>query len=216
MKVLLRGDVLSLNLALMLLFFGMTLVVLFVSTFAQTVLSMSIQDSGTILTPRSITMFLSSIVGGILIDKFGHKLMMVIGGLIMIVVMLANGILCERSHQPCIVLVISGIVLGIGVGGAFSVALHGGHAGCGTRCHHGHHGNVPKHRRHGRPGSRRIFPQRGAATYRDLWPGVHRHIHSSDSSSDHNISADSLLCRPDTKSHIADHPASRSRVNFRD
>ena len=100
--------------------------------------------------------------------------------------------------------------------GSIQRRLAGGHAGDGKRHQHGHHEHVPGHRRHDRPGSRRIFPQRGAATYRDLRPGVHRHIHSGDSSSDHNISADSLLCRPDTKSHIADHPASRSRVNFRD
>ena len=73
MKVLLKGDVLSLNLAIMMLFFGMTCASLFIPTFAQTVLGMSIQDSGSIMTPRSITMFISGIVGGILLDKFGTK-----------------------------------------------------------------------------------------------------------------------------------------------
>ena len=123
MKVLLRGDVLSLNLALMLLFFGMTLVVLFVSTFAQTVLNMSIQDSGTILTPRSVTIFLASIVGGILIDKFGYKLMMLIGGLIMIVAMLGMMYFVNDPISLAVVLVMTGIAWGMGVGGAFTVAL---------------------------------------------------------------------------------------------
>ena len=122
MKVLLRGDVLSLNLALMILFFGMTLVVLYVSTFAQTVLGMSIQDSGTILTPRSITIFLASIVGGILIDKFGHKLMMLLGGLVMIVAMLGMMYFVNDPISLAVVLVLTGLGWGMGMG-AFTVAL---------------------------------------------------------------------------------------------
>ncbi len=51
---------------------------MFVSTFAQTALGMGIQDSGTILTPLSITMFIAGIVGGILLDKFGYKPMLLL------------------------------------------------------------------------------------------------------------------------------------------
>ena len=122
MKVLLKGDVLSLNLAIMMLFFGMTCASLFIPTFAQTVLGMSIQDSGSIMTPRSITMFISGIVGGILLDKFGHKIMMLIGGLITIAVMLAMAYLVNDPISLSIVLVVMGLVFGY-IGAAFSVAL---------------------------------------------------------------------------------------------
>jgi EmrB/QacA subfamily drug resistance transporter len=122
MNVLLKGDTLSLNLAFMMIFFGMTCVTLFVSTFAQTVLNMSIQDSGTILTPRSITIFLASIVGGILIDKFGHKLMMLTGGLVMIMSMLGMMYFVNDPISLAVVLVIMGLGWGMGMG-AFSVAL---------------------------------------------------------------------------------------------
>jgi MFS family permease len=122
MKVLLKGDFLSLNVAMMLLFFGMMCAMMYVSTFAQTALNMGIQDSGTILTPLSITMFIAGIVGGVLLDRFGHKPMLLLSGVIMIVAMLGLTYYASDSGSLAVMLVIIGLGMGAGMG-AFNVAL---------------------------------------------------------------------------------------------
>ncbi|HEY3274928.1 MAG TPA: MFS transporter [Methanocella sp.] len=122
MKVLLKGDFLSLNVAMMLLFFGMMCAMMYVSTFAQTALNMGIQDSGTILTPLSITMFIAGIVGGVLLDRFGHKPMLLLSGVIMIIAMLGMTYYVSDSSSLAVMLVIIGLGMGAGMG-AFNVAL---------------------------------------------------------------------------------------------
>ncbi len=122
MKVLLKGDVLSLNLAIMMVFFGMMCAMMFVSTFAQTVLQMGIQDSGTILTPLSVAMFIGGISGGILLDKIGHKPMLLAGGLILTVAMFGLAYYVNDDTSLAVALVIIGLGMGMGMG-AFNVAL---------------------------------------------------------------------------------------------
>ncbi len=122
MKVLLKGDVLSLNLAIMMVFFGMMCAMMFVSTFAQTVLQMGIQDSGTILTPLSVAMFIGGISGGILLDKIGHKPMLLAGGLILTVAMFGLAYYVNDATSLAVALVIIGLGMGMGMG-AFNVAL---------------------------------------------------------------------------------------------
>ena len=122
MKVLLQRDFLSLNLAMMLLFFGMMCAMMYVSTFAQTALNMGIQDSGTILTPLSITMFIAGIAGGILLDRIGPKPMLLVSGLIMIVAMLGLTYYVSDATTLAVTLVVIGLGMGAGMG-AFNVAL---------------------------------------------------------------------------------------------
>lgn len=66
MPVILRGDVLSLNLTMMAVFFGIMCTMTYASTFAQLVLNLGIQDSGMILTPLSVAIFICTILGGAL------------------------------------------------------------------------------------------------------------------------------------------------------
>jgi EmrB/QacA subfamily drug resistance transporter len=122
MKVLLKGDFLSLNLAMMLLFFGMMCAMMYVSTFAQTALSMGVQDSGTILTPLSVTMFIAGIIGGITLDRVGARPMLLLSGAIMIVAMLGMTYYVSDATTLAEMLVIIGLGMGAGMG-AFNVAL---------------------------------------------------------------------------------------------
>lgn len=122
MEVLLKGDFLSLNVAMMLLFFGMMCAMMYVSTFAQTVLHMGIQDSGTILTPLSATMFIAGIIGGIVLDRVGPKPLLLVSGLVMIVAMLGMTYYVSDAATLAEILVVIGLGMGTGMG-AFNVAL---------------------------------------------------------------------------------------------
>jgi EmrB/QacA subfamily drug resistance transporter len=79
MAVISRGDILAFNLAMMTTIMGMTCIALFVPSFGQLVLKLSVQDSGTILTAYTGTIFVMSLVGGMLIDKLGAKPLMLAG-----------------------------------------------------------------------------------------------------------------------------------------
>jgi MFS family permease len=122
MKVLLKGDFLSLNLAMMLLFFGMMCAMMYVSTFAQTALNMGVQDSGTILTPLSVSMFIAGIIGGIVLDRIGARPMLLLSGLLMIVAMLGMTYYVTDATTLAEILVVIGLGMGAGMG-AFNVAL---------------------------------------------------------------------------------------------
>ncbi len=122
MKVLLKGDFLSLNLSFMLLFFGMMCAMMYVSTFAQTALDMGVQDSGTILTPLSVTMFVAGIVCGIILDRIGPKPLLLASGLIMVVAMLGMTYYVTDAVTLAEMLVVIGLGMGAGMG-ASTVAL---------------------------------------------------------------------------------------------
>ena len=117
-----RGDVLSLNLCIMFVFFGLISAMSYVSSFAQLVLHMGIQDSGTILTPLSISMFLFGLVGGALLDKYGFKPMLIICGVIMSIGLAAMTYYVTDSLSLAITLVILGMGMGTGMA-AFQIAL---------------------------------------------------------------------------------------------
>jgi EmrB/QacA subfamily drug resistance transporter len=121
-SVISRGDVLSLNLAIMFVFFGLISAMSYVSSFAQLVLHMGIQDSGTILTPLSISMFLFGLVGGALLDKYGFKPMLIICGAIMGIGLAAMTYYVTDSISLAITLVILGMGMGTGMA-AFQIAL---------------------------------------------------------------------------------------------
>ena len=73
--VLKRPKILSLNLAILLSGIGTFMAFTYVPTFAQTVLNLNVQDSGTVLTPLSVAVCITAILGGFLLDKFGSKRM---------------------------------------------------------------------------------------------------------------------------------------------
>ena len=77
-----RKEILSLNIAKYLTFMAVSSTVMFVPTYTQLILHSRIQLSGTLLTPYTATIFVMSIVGGILIDKIGPKLIILVGLLI--------------------------------------------------------------------------------------------------------------------------------------
>ena len=120
--LIMKGDVLSLNLGMMMSMFGLVCAMMFVSTFAQTVLGMGILDSGTILTPLSVSMLIAGIVGGILLDKIGFKPMLMTGGILACVALFMMTYFVNDSLSLSIVLVIIGLGMG-GTMGAFQVAL---------------------------------------------------------------------------------------------
>ena len=192
MKVLLKGDVLSLNLAIMMVFFGMMCAMMFVSTFAQTVLQMGIQDSGTILTPLSVAMFIGGISGGILLDKIGHKPMLLAGGLILTVAMFGLAYYVNDSISLAIALVIIGLGMGMGMG-AFNVALlavtPGTEKGISM-------GIMSTFRGIGgmiAPVIRGIFPERGAGEEYHFRAGVHQPVPGCSGWNSRLSTADSLF-----------------------
>lgn len=81
-SILKKREVLGLNLAFMLTFAATTCTALFIPTYAQLVLHFNITNSGNILTIYTGIMFLMVILGGLFIDKFGSKLILLIGLLI--------------------------------------------------------------------------------------------------------------------------------------
>ncbi|HMK47987.1 MAG TPA: MFS transporter [Methanocella sp.] len=122
MKILLKSDFLSLNVAMMLLFFGMMCAMAYVSTFAQTALNLGIQDSGTIMTPLSVTMFIAGIVCGIILDKIGPKPLLLASGLITTVAMLMMTYYVSDTVTLAETLVVIGLGMGAGMG-ASTIAL---------------------------------------------------------------------------------------------
>ena len=107
-----RGDVLSLNLALMASFFGVVCITTYAATFAELVLKMGIQDSGVILTPLSISLLLCSIVGGVLIDKIGTKPIIAAGMALLGIALFGMGYWVTDSISLAIALFLVGAGMG--------------------------------------------------------------------------------------------------------
>jgi EmrB/QacA subfamily drug resistance transporter len=117
-----RGDVLSLNLSIMLAFFGGFCVMNFVASFAQLVLNLGIQDSGTILTPLSIAMFVFGLLGGTVTDRFGVKLTLLLSFPLLIAGLLGMTYFATDSLSLAIVLAVIGMGIGSSLS-AFQIAL---------------------------------------------------------------------------------------------
>jgi Arabinose efflux permease len=111
-----KSKVLSLNIAILLMGLGMFTAFTYVPTFAQLVLKMNVQDSGVILTPLSITLLITGILGGVLLDKFGAKRMLLLGSPI-----LSAGLfwLAYYVTDP-ISLSVALVIIGVGIGFSFS------------------------------------------------------------------------------------------------
>jgi EmrB/QacA subfamily drug resistance transporter len=113
MSLISRGDFLSLNLAFMLVFFGLVFVVGFAAAFAQIVLGMGVQDSGTMLTPMSVGMFVMSFIGGVLLDKIGYRPMLLAGMFILVAGLAGMAFFVNDSLSLALDLVVCGVGMGI-------------------------------------------------------------------------------------------------------
>jgi EmrB/QacA subfamily drug resistance transporter len=120
--LLIRGDILSLNLAYMLLSGSLTLIIIYIPSFAQVVLHLNVQDSGTILTPLSVVLMISAVLGGILIDKFGAKPILMISSLATGAAIFGVSLYVSDSLSLAIILALLGLSLGLGLG-AFQIIM---------------------------------------------------------------------------------------------
>ena len=107
-----KSKVLSLNIAVLFTGLSMFTAVTYVPTFAQLVLKMNVQDSGALLTPLSITLLVMGILGGVLLDKFGAKRMLLIGSPILSAGLLGLAYYVTDPISLSVALVIMGVGLG--------------------------------------------------------------------------------------------------------
>ena len=117
-----KGKILSLNIAILLTGLATFTAFTYVPTFAQMALNMDVQNSGLVLTPLSITVLITSILGGVLLDKFGAKRMLLVGSPILSAGLLGLAYYATNS----ITLSVSLVLIGIGMGfttSAFQVLM---------------------------------------------------------------------------------------------
>ncbi|CDG65619.1 MAG: hypothetical protein PWQ15_1384 [Methanobacterium sp.] len=107
-----RGKILSLNLAILLSGLATFTAFTYVPTFAQMALNMDVQNSGLVLTPLSITVLVTSILGGVLLDKFGSKRMLLVGSPILSVGLLGLAYYATDSITLSAFLVLVGMGMG--------------------------------------------------------------------------------------------------------
>ncbi len=107
-----KGKILSLNLAILLTGLATFTAFTYVPTFAQMVLNMDVQNSGLLLTPLSITVLITSILGGVLLDKFGAKRMLLLGSPILSAGLLGLAYYVTDSITLSVCLVLIGIGMG--------------------------------------------------------------------------------------------------------
>jgi MFS family permease len=107
-----RGDVLAVNLAALAFGFCFFSIVMFIPSYAQMSLGLSIQDSGSILTPLTLSVLVMAIIGGRLMDKYGMKPVILAGSVVMCISLFVLALYVTGSLELAAVL----LVMGIGVG----------------------------------------------------------------------------------------------------
>jgi EmrB/QacA subfamily drug resistance transporter len=117
-----RGDILSLMLAMLATSLGLTAAMIFVPTFAQLILHENVQNSGTLLTPMAVSLFVFAIIGGILLDKVGAKPMLLLGTVVSIVSFYGLAYYVTDSTGLIIMMVVIGAGFGLGMG-AYQVLM---------------------------------------------------------------------------------------------
>ncbi len=117
-----RGNVLSLNVAALLSSVSLGCAMMYVPSYAQMVLHLGVEDSSNILTPLSVSLLVAAIVGGILIDRFGSKPILLIGMIVSAIGLFGMAQYVNDSLSLAIVLAILGIGLGVGMG-AFQLIM---------------------------------------------------------------------------------------------
>ena len=80
--LLVRGDVLSLNLTMLLMMIPMFCTVIYIPSFVQEVLHLSVQYSGFLVTPLAVALLVGNILGGAYIDRYDARSLLLIGSLI--------------------------------------------------------------------------------------------------------------------------------------
>lgn len=117
-----KSKILSLNIAILLSGLATFTAFTYVPTFAQLVLNTNVQNSGLLLTPLSITVLITAILGGVLLDKFGAKRMLLLGS----PVLSAGLFWLAYCVTDSISLSVALILIGIGMGfttSAFQVLM---------------------------------------------------------------------------------------------
>ncbi|MGF7117088.1 MFS transporter [Methanobacterium oryzae] len=117
-----KSKILSLNIAILLSGLATFTAFTYVPTFAQLVLNTNVQNSGLLLTPLSITLLITAILGGVLLDKFGAKRMLLLGSPV-----LSAGLFWLAYYvTDSISLSVALVLIGIGMGfttSAFQVLM---------------------------------------------------------------------------------------------
>jgi EmrB/QacA subfamily drug resistance transporter len=121
-RLLARGNILSLSIAQLSLSIALMGVFIYIPSFAQLVLHMNVQDSGSILTPLSVAIMVSAIAGGILQDKFGPKPMLLIGSVIAAVSVFILAVYVNDATSLAVMLILCGAGAGLGMG-AFQIIM---------------------------------------------------------------------------------------------
>ena len=122
MSLVSRGDVLSLMLAMLATSLGLTSAMIFLPTFAQVILHENIQNSGAMLTPMAISLFIFAIIGGILLDKVGTKPMLILGTLVSIASLYGLAYYVTDSTGLIIIMMVIGAGFGLSMG-AYQVLM---------------------------------------------------------------------------------------------
>lgn len=107
-----RTDVLALNFAALAFGFCFFTVVLYVPSYSQMILGLGIQESGSILTPLTVSVLIMAILGGILADRFGVRSVLLTGTVFTCITLFAMAFTTMNTTILAIIL----MVMGIGVG----------------------------------------------------------------------------------------------------
>jgi EmrB/QacA subfamily drug resistance transporter len=121
-SLILRPGVLALNLSQLAITISLVCAMFYVPSFAQYILRMNVQDSGTILTPLSVSLMVAAIAGGIIMDRIGAKIMIVLGGIVTTAAIFYLTGYVTDSMTLAIALAAIGIGLGLGMG-AFQLVM---------------------------------------------------------------------------------------------
>ena len=108
-----KGKVLSLNLANLFSNLALFTAFVYVPMYAQLVLKLNVQDSGVLLTPLSISMLIMALIGGVLLDKFGAKRVLLLGSPILSLGLFILTYYVTGSTGLAITLAIIGLGMGL-------------------------------------------------------------------------------------------------------
>ena len=107
-----KSKILSLNIAILLSGLATFTAFTYVPTFAQLVLNTNVQNSGLLLTPLSITVLITAILGGVLLDKFGAKRMLLLGSPVLSAGLFGLAYCVTDSISLSVALILIGIGMG--------------------------------------------------------------------------------------------------------
>lgn len=122
MSIITRGTFLSLNMAFMVFSFGMSFAVAYAASFAQIKLGMGVQASGTIMTPMSVGVLVMSVLGGMILDRFGFRPALLAGGVITAAGIASMAFFVNDSLSMAASLALIGMGIGTTMG-TFEVAM---------------------------------------------------------------------------------------------